>query len=217
KNWLATCIDTHEACKRARTSHNRPLPKRVIYVGPEDNAGIQLLVTETDIPGLGSGEPPVYLALSHCWGGSVHLDTRKATVAQRRANITWESLPPTFKDAVTVTRRLGFEYVWIDSLCIIQDDEKDWVNEAAKMASIYEGATIVLAATSSVDGEGGCLFPRQPFVEVRGTSHTGEPFVFYGRKGREHYAFNGDLDPSSLAAGSSRVLADKYPLFSRAW
>jgi hypothetical protein len=64
-------------------------------------------------------------------------------------------LPKTFRDAVNVTRALGIQYIWIDSLCIVQDDMGDWEQEAAKMASIYEGSFLTLAAVDSYNSNGG--------------------------------------------------------------
>jgi hypothetical protein len=73
-----------------------------------------------------------YLALSHCWGKGVTLRTTIATLNSFCNSITFESLPKTFQDAIQVTRGLSFEFLWIDSLCIIQDDPKDWDVESAK-------------------------------------------------------------------------------------
>jgi hypothetical protein len=66
----------------------------------------------------------------------------------------------TFQDAVIVTRHLGFRYLWIDSLCIIQDDKQDWEREVARMALVYKGSQLTIAATSSKDGSEGCFGKR---------------------------------------------------------
>ncbi|EHK19955.1 uncharacterized protein TRIVIDRAFT_155817 [Trichoderma virens Gv29-8] len=52
--------------------------------------------------------------------------------------IPWNKLPKSFREAMQITRRLGVEYIWINSLCIIQDDSRDWEHEAAIMGKIYE-------------------------------------------------------------------------------
>lgn len=215
REWLDTCMTTHEACRLARPG--LPLPKRVIHVGDQDNTAIRLMENNNASIRTDSGKPPSYLALSHCWGGKVPLMTEKATLEQRKTNIAWDSLPRTFQDAVTITRELGFDYVWIDSLCIVQDDAQDWVTEAAKMASIYEGATVVLAATASVDGRGGCLFTRDKHIEVQGKSHDGVPYSFFARKAVPHVIFNSDLRVERLEKGPTELTARPYPLFKRAW
>lgn len=71
-------------------------------------------------------------------------------------------MPQTFKDAVKITRRLGLKYLWIDSLCICQDDPKDWAREAGLMADVYSNAYVVIAANRSSDCNGGCFHERAP-------------------------------------------------------
>ena len=72
------------------------------------------------------------------------------------------SLPHTFRDAVQVSRRLGVRFLWIDSLCIIQDSAEDWRNESARMEEVYGNALCNLAATGSSDGNGGLFRQRNP-------------------------------------------------------
>lgn len=87
------------------------------------------------------GEAVPYVTLSHCWGqtDSIHsIQTERHNLRDHKKVIKFLSLPKTFQDAVTLCRELGIKYLWIDSLCIIQNDEADWVTESAKMGSIYE-------------------------------------------------------------------------------
>lgn len=53
------------------------------------------------------------------------------------------------QDTVYVLRRLHVEYLWVDSLCIIQGDDGDWEHEASSMALIYKNATFTISATKS--------------------------------------------------------------------
>ncbi|PMD16994.1 HET-domain-containing protein, partial [Hyaloscypha hepaticicola] len=102
-----------------------------------------------------------YIALSHCWGkGEGILTTTTSTIEERRREITWSSLPKTFQDAISITRALEIEYLWIDSLCIIQDDHLDWQAESVKMADVYSQSYLTIAATASSTSLGGCLFNR---------------------------------------------------------
>ena len=78
-----------------------------------------------------------YTTLSHCWGKKHIVTTTKATLEQRKLEVPWLLLSRTFQDAITITRELGIRYIWIDSLCIIQDDKEDWERVSAKMAEIY--------------------------------------------------------------------------------
>src|SRR5438034_1924444 len=73
------------------------------------------------------------------------------------------ALPKTFQDAVLLTRALGVRYLWIDSLCIIQDDEKDWKRENPKMGEVYQYATITIAAAHARDSSEGCFY-EEPCV-----------------------------------------------------
>jgi hypothetical protein len=74
-----------------------------------------------------------YAALSHCWGISKSLELKNDNEALMKQSVPWDSLPQTYRDAVSVCRKLGINYLWIDSLCIRQDDKQDWDREALKM------------------------------------------------------------------------------------
>lgn len=119
-----------------------------------------------------------YACLSHCWGNPKEIcQTRRPNIGESkddlevhtgRGNIEkskddlgglkvpLDALTRTFQDAVKVCRSLKIKYIWIDSLCIIQNSPKDWENEAARMADIYENASITIAATKSASSSGGC-------------------------------------------------------------
>ena len=88
-----------------------------------------------------------HICLSHCWGSYRPLKLEKATLEVFKSRISWNSLPLTFQDAISFARKLGVKYIWIDSLCIIQDDREDWERESANMAAIYQGLLLALAAT----------------------------------------------------------------------
>lgn len=90
--------------------------------------------------------------------------TTKASLATRMKQIPIEVLPKTFRDAVTFTRELGIQYLWIDALCILQDDEDDWEKESSKMASIYQNSYLTIAATASNASNKRCFRPSKPSV-----------------------------------------------------
>jgi hypothetical protein len=100
-----------------------------------------------------------YVCLSHCWGTSGHSDvTTTANLESKMLGIPIESLPQTFLDAIIIVQKIGLEYLWVDSLCIIQDDRDDWEKESAKMAGIYQGAFLTIAATASSSNRDGMFF-----------------------------------------------------------
>jgi hypothetical protein len=126
------------------------LPTRVIDVGS---------TTQDPCLYIPNGDTGPYVTLSHCWGGSSPITTTTGTIGTRIMGIQLATLPKTFQDAVLITRDLGVRYLWIDSLCIIQDSDEDWEQEAARMSEIYANGYVMLAADGSENCHGGC-FPQ---------------------------------------------------------
>jgi hypothetical protein len=156
-NWIAECNISHRQClDRIR---NAILPTRVINVG--DNKG------QSPFLYISSQEPGRYLALSHCWGKNSIIRTTKSNITMLRKRLDMSTLPKTFRDAIEITRALGVKYLWIDSLCILQDDMEDWENESARMTRVYHDAYLVLAASQSESASGG--FWIQPITTVVNT------------------------------------------------
>ncbi|KAI1056591.1 hypothetical protein LB507_001442 [Fusarium sp. FIESC RH6] len=143
--WIESCNSTHQGC----VVKDAKLPRRVLDLGAETNHRIYLHVSENEVA--------PYVALSHCWGKGPVLQTTTDTVTNHTHEISYHSLPKSFKDAVTVTRNIGVRYLWIDSLCIIQDDTLDWEIESSKMASIYSNAFLVLAASQASESSEGFI------------------------------------------------------------
>ena len=79
----------------------------------------------------------MYAALSHCWGKVRPLTTTSTNLNQHLISIPLSSMPEMFQDAVIASRELGIRYLWIDSLCIIQDSVEDWELECSKMGRVY--------------------------------------------------------------------------------
>jgi hypothetical protein len=148
KNWIGICSREHQCCVMSTPS---VLPKRVVHVG---SCQTSPFLYES------KGEQGAYLALSHCWGTSQPFTTERSTIEQRKACIHWDSLPKTFQDAIIVARKLGVSYLWIDSLCIIQDDLEDWQVESSQMAKIYANAHMTIAALSASSDTAGFISSR---------------------------------------------------------
>ncbi|KAI0543276.1 hypothetical protein F4679DRAFT_569372, partial [Xylaria curta] len=77
-----------------------------------------------------------------------------------------------FRDAIGTIRALGHDLIWIDSLCIIQDDEQDWQRESSRMASTYRHAALTIAVTRAMNSEMGCFPPI-----------GGSPYIWISRSG----------------------------------
>ncbi|KAH6629965.1 heterokaryon incompatibility protein-domain-containing protein, partial [Chaetomium sp. MPI-SDFR-AT-0129] len=162
KSWIQTCIQQHDACRSG--SEPEFLPTRLIHVGDPAQGKPPRLVLTAHFP---FPEQTHYLALSHCWGtdsGKTVTKTMTSTLPAQLQRIDAESLPKTFLDAMEVVRRLGHRYLWIDSLCIIQDDKKDFEVECSSMHLVYSQALCTIVAADSPDGDGGCFVPRNPLM-----------------------------------------------------
>ncbi|KAH7321866.1 heterokaryon incompatibility protein-domain-containing protein [Rhexocercosporidium sp. MPI-PUGE-AT-0058] len=161
--WLDVCTKQHDDCTMNLVS-DLTLPARLIDVRPEEpGVDVKLVVTANQNQQLRTG----YAVLSHCWGPNAGgmLKATTGNLEQLQRSINWDSLSKTFQDAINITRKLtirgkGIRYLWIDSLCILQDDPKDFEREGTAMHKTYSMATCTIAASSSSDGQGGCLIPR---------------------------------------------------------
>jgi hypothetical protein len=154
---LQNCVRNHK-CGSRNTSVT--LPDRVLDVGPFQNksAGhkwdVKLFVS--------SNTSANYVCLSHCWGKLRKIVTTTKNIHSHVQGIPWQDLSKTFQDAIVFVRRTGLRYIWIDSLCIVQDSKEDWMNQSMQMAEIYRNAYITLAATKSSDGDGGLFTYGSP-------------------------------------------------------
>ncbi|CZR57721.1 uncharacterized protein PAC_07610 [Phialocephala subalpina] len=119
----------------------------------EVNQGALRLRETLDIP-----KNSKYATLSHCWGPEgVDFKLTKESFVDFHVSIQSESLSKTFQEAVTITRKLGIHYLWIDSLCIIQDDPEDWRKESVTMSEVYGNSYVTIAAASARNGSEGCF------------------------------------------------------------
>jgi hypothetical protein len=98
-----------------------------------------------------------YTALSHCWGGNITPLLTTTTLATFGKSLPYDELPANFRDAITITRELGIRYLWIDSLCILQDSPQDWEEESKKMGDVYGNSTLTISAMASSKSTDGIL------------------------------------------------------------
>lgn len=137
KRWISRCDDEHE-CGGGDAPF---LPARVLAITSDP---IKLIVPT-------SGTTGRFAALSYCWGSTGNLTTTSNNIKEREAGIQWETLPNLFQDVVQITRQMGIHFLWIDALCIIQDDQADWQRESSNMGGIYSGAYVTIACDSARD------------------------------------------------------------------
>jgi hypothetical protein len=147
KSWITECESLHGKC--SIPNGDGFSPRRLLDVGnPNCGDGLKLIESsETIHSSVTNTDSTKYMALSYCWGPpGYRLTTTHSTSPSRRSLITLDSLPLAFRDAVQVARLLGIRYLWIDSLCIIQDDKGDWEAESSKMAEIFSNAYLTIVA-----------------------------------------------------------------------
>jgi hypothetical protein len=152
-----------------------------------------------------TGQAAKYAALSHCWGKHQPIRTLKTNMADMKKVIAWNDLSQVFKNAVQVCYSLGIEYLWIDSLCIVQDDKGDWELESSKMADYYENAFITISATMSSDG-------TQPFLIERDSKWLPEKFSLIG-----HDESTEVLVRRHQGSSLNSEMESFGPIISRAW
>jgi hypothetical protein len=153
---LETCLREHPECMQHQDSGW--FPERLLLIGRdrECHPVARLVQTKNQSPDSG------YIALSHCWGPESFIRTTSQNIESHEVEINYSELPHTFKDAITVALETNVKYLWIDSLCIVQDEEDDWAQHAEMMDKIYENALLVAAAVSSSASSVPFLGPDAP-------------------------------------------------------
>lgn len=199
-SMLELCAGGHEICPPVAES---PFPKRILAL--ERRSGSEPLVKVVER----ESEQGIYATLSHCWGLELPCVMTVGNRIDRMREIPWTELPQTFQDAIRYCLELGIFFLWIDALCILQDDREDWQIESAKMADIYQNSYLTLAATSSDSGSMGC-FSQQSMVyqerQLEAQSMAGQVYKILVRQQLPHWV----VPPTLLSRRQN-------PLLSRGW
>ena len=159
RNWITLCDDEHTECSDWMSD---AMPLRVIDVSP--SLGDFVCLQETN------GRFFHFVALSYCWGTKGFLTTRSVNLSQHMQGIGFSGLPLTMQDAIRCTRQLGLRYIWIDALCIVQDDDVEKHREISRMKDFYRSAYLTISASSAEACQEGFLQKRQsydPSFELR--------------------------------------------------
>ena len=206
--WMEECRSKHQKCKSLHLE--QPMPTRVLDVGGADTERIRLVET--------SGKQCAWAALSYCWRGASDFVLTKATFGGTLDGIALQDFSTTFRDAIFVTRRLQIQYLWIDALCIVQDDQDDWARKAGRMKDVYSGSKVTILATNSANVHHGFLRDRR--VPVWPASLVWKPDngeaavpVFLRSVDALKQAENPRTDSKNSLSGASRP----NPLDSRGW
>ncbi|PMD53611.1 HET-domain-containing protein [Hyaloscypha bicolor E] len=179
KTWLSACRERHKICS---WSAKGELPTRLVAVDrTEEKKGLSIRLCHSDsLP-----RETEYVSLSHCWGKVPFFKLTQDKLQELEQSIPLQQLPMVFQDAIRITYDLGFRYIWIDSLCIIQDSRDDWHKESLAMDRVYLNGVLNLAATGYRNGQEGLLRftePREimpPKIDcVKFNSHSPKYSVF---------------------------------------
>ncbi|KAI1457407.1 heterokaryon incompatibility protein-domain-containing protein [Annulohypoxylon moriforme] len=159
QGWISSCQEDHEHCKSFHAGLETFFPARVIDVADADSGTIYVKDREEVAAYHGKEERsghsstpnyPIYWTLSHRWGDPARIkQLLKTTESRLREGISLDELTPTFRDAILLVYRLGYRYIWIDSLCIFQDSRRDWHREVDTLADIYRHSFCNISAISS--------------------------------------------------------------------
>ncbi|KLU81697.1 hypothetical protein MAPG_00781 [Magnaporthiopsis poae ATCC 64411] len=181
KALLAECEQSHHQCKPSGLGPFPP-PTRLLRIIPQQQSSVplvHLVLPPQDGPFV------KYACLSYCWGGPQAVRLTKANVhVLQTTGLDVHTLPQTLKDAVLTTQCLGLQYLWVDALCIIQDDDEDKKHEIARMSSIYSNCTVCISAATAKSVEDGFVKPahqiNNKYPECRITLPLGHNDLFHG-------------------------------------
>lgn len=174
--WRSACFREHQECRQSwkLVSPDRQLPTRLLHVS-HTNSELHVSLTYTG----NLSQDTEYVTLSHCWGSMQYSTLSTRSEPDFITKIPLEPLSQTFRDAIYVTSRLGYSYLWIDTLCIVQDSPEDWLHESSLMDRVYAHSSLNIAATAAADGAGG-LFHENSYLSKQSCIVSGPQRNPYG-------------------------------------
>lgn len=163
--WIQQCDETHSLCKipaipnrHSSASADAWHPTRLLHVTNFDTGrdSYEIQLKEDQFP-----RDLQYIALSYCWGPEAKFfRLLGSNLTSLKERVPFDNLPATLRDAIRTTAALGLRYIWIDALCIIQDNQDDWAREAAAMSRIYTFAYLNIAAAAGATCQDGLFRDR---------------------------------------------------------
>ncbi|KAG8533007.1 uncharacterized protein KY384_001789 [Bacidia gigantensis] len=155
KEWLEICESTHgPECSLNDFDGKRSRMKN-------DGSYVLRLIDVEALCVINEPDACHYCALSYVWGypGDGRLVLKRSNKAalmkpQSLYNL-WNLIPKTISSAISWVRALGFRYLWVDSFCIVQDDEKELQNCIEVMDAYYSKAFLTIVAASGTDAYAG--------------------------------------------------------------
>jgi hypothetical protein len=187
--WVHDCCENHQDCSNS----DAPLPTRLLDVGAGLDQTVKLVEPSP-------GQKGRYATLSYCWGSpQTSVTTTRDSHQANISGIPVATLPKTIQDAITMTRHLGLRFLWVDALCIFQDDEDDWSRESARMLEVYSNAHVAIAANRARGSADGLFHNRPPrseaAIEVPGLGEVRARLVDIGDELRWGHVFDFPDEP----------------------
>lgn len=196
-SWLRHCTLEHDS-ERCRSLYGKFVPTRLVHVDPISH---RLRLVES------KGIPVQYAALSYCWGGTPQEETKQQNFRQRLQGHELNCLPKLLGDAIELTASCNLEYIWIDAICIVQDDDDDRERELGQMADIYYHAVFTISAAHAHSVQQELVPPERGWIPISNKLATGSsPSSILIKSVAQH-------DPIGL------LLPDEttWPAFDRCW
>lgn len=154
KHHFQECQSQHVDCQNRNPAFT---PTRLLELYYENRKRmLRVMCTSLDF------DDSNYVAVSYCWGKESHFTTTRANLHRRMNGFSCEDLPATLRDVVLIAERLEIRFLWIDSLCIIQDDMSSKNTEMQMMVDIYKNAIVTISASRAKDISQGILNRRIP-------------------------------------------------------
>ncbi|KAI1411243.1 HET-domain-containing protein [Hypoxylon sp. FL1857] len=165
------------------SSHIRPFtkgavyPTRLIDVGDDGASSCRLVETSSDATFAQSSQVP-YAALSYCWGPPEDIvrqfKTEKGSLDDRLRSFELQEVSPILRDAILAARVLGVRYLWMDAVCIVQDDVEDWDRESSLMSLVFQNAAMTICTPASTSCQEGFLARDWIMTRIRFKSNINE-------------------------------------------
>jgi hypothetical protein len=192
--WSQDCRRCHPLCRRSLVLDQNHLPTRLLEISINDTRDFLVRLRRTeDLP-----QVPQYVTLSHRWKKDPVCLIQDNQSSYETA-IPLNDLPKHFIDAIYLCWSLDYKYIWIDSLCIIQDSTDDWLHEAGRMGDVYANSSLTFAATAASDSACGLKCDRS-YLEVapcriQASWENGERYnlVCYNTIGWQQYVESAEL------------------------
>lgn len=200
KMWLETCCRFHNCDKSNGRVDPTWYPKRLVCViNPTSPRLVETIA-----------EPPIsrYATLSHCWGSEPNFVTLMTNnLHEFHKGIPITALPQSFRDAIFICERLLIQYIWIDSLCIIQDSKSDWLVHTEEMSSIYQNCCLNLSFDAATNLREGAFRHRKTDILQQCYAYSIIPRL----RPQKRIGIQNQCDTDSGSSGSSLAdaLSDK--------